>query len=171
MQFLDHDEVSIHVSASPEAVYALVSDVTRTPELSPEVLACSWLDGATGPAVGARFKATNKAGRMRWNNRPVVVSAEPGREFAFARTERLAGTVEWRYRLEPVDGGTTVTESYRVTRRITPVGWFVIGTLAGRKDRRTDLRRGMEATLGRLKTLLETGVAPVRDDAEAAARP
>ena len=155
MQTLDRDEVSIHVAAPPADVYAVVSDVTRTPELSPEILACSWLDGATGPAVGARFVATNKAGRMRWKNRPVVVAAEPGREFAFARTEHFAGTVEWRYRLTPDNGGTRVTESYEVTRPITRFGWFIIGGLAGCKDRRTDLRRGMDQTLERLKAVVE----------------
>lgn len=156
MQSLDRDEVTTHVAAPPEEVYALVSDVTRTPELSPEILACSWLDGASGPAAGARFVATNKAGRMRWNNRPVVLVADPGREFAFARSERFAGTVEWRYRLAPEGGGTRVTESYEVTRPITPIGWFIIGRLAGCTDRRSDLRRGMEQTLERLKGLLES---------------
>lgn len=155
MQTLDRDEVSIHVAAPPEAVYAVVSDVTRTPELSPEILRCAWLDGAAGPAVGARFEATNKAGRLRWRNRPVVIAAEPGAEFAFARTEPLAGTVEWRYRFVPDDGGTRVTESYVVTRPITRLGWFGIGTLAGCKDRRSDLRRGMEQTLQRLKEVVE----------------
>jgi hypothetical protein len=37
--------------------------VTRTPEFSPEILRCTWLDGGTGPAVGVRFEAVNKAGR------------------------------------------------------------------------------------------------------------
>ena len=52
MQTLDRDEVSTVVPAPPEQVYALVADVTRTPEFSPEVVSCRWLDGATGPAVG-----------------------------------------------------------------------------------------------------------------------
>lgn len=156
MQTLDRDSVTVHIAAPPDEVYAVVSDVTRTPELSPEVVACSWLDGATGPAVGARFVAANRAGRVRWKNRPVVITAELGREFAFARTEPLSGTVEWRYRLEPASGGTRVTESYEVTRPITRLGWFFIGTVAGCKDRRSDLRQGMEQTLQRLRATVET---------------
>lgn len=105
MQTLDHDEVTMWVDAPPERVYALVSDVTRTPELSPEILSCTWLDGATGAAVGARFRARNSAGRLTWHNKPVVVAAEHATRFAFARTEPFGGTVEWRYRLEPRDGG------------------------------------------------------------------
>jgi len=155
MQSLDRGEASVIVAAPPADVYAVISDVTRTPELSPEILHCAWLDGATGPAVGARFVATNRAGRMTWKNRPVVVTADPGREFAFARTEAFAGTVEWRYRLEPVAGGTRVTESYEVTRPITVIGWFIIRGIAGCRDRRSDLERGMEQTLQRLKAVVE----------------
>lgn len=156
IQDLDHDQVSLRMRARPEDVYAVVADVTRTPELSPEILECTWLDGATGPAVGARFKARNKvANRPSWNNKPIVTVADPGREFSFARTEPFAGTVEWTYRIEPDAEGVLVTESYEVTRQLSPVGWFVIGGLFGRKDRRADLRRGMEQTLERLRAVVE----------------
>ena len=48
------------VAAPAEAVYALVSDVTRMGEWSPECYRCTWLDGGTGPRQGARFKGWNK---------------------------------------------------------------------------------------------------------------
>lgn len=83
--------------------------------------------------------------------------AERGREFAFTRSEKMAGTIEWRYRLEPDGDGTRVTESYEVLRPITPIGWFVIGTLYGCKDRRAELREGMEQSLQRLKSVVESG--------------
>jgi hypothetical protein len=44
-------------------VYAVIADVTRIPEFSPVILECRWLDGVTGPAVGARFAARNKFSR------------------------------------------------------------------------------------------------------------
>ena len=115
MQTLDRDSVSIHIDATPDDVYAIVSDVTRTPELSPEILSCTWLDGATGPAVGARFKAINKVPhRPSWPNKPVVTVVEPGRTFAFSRTERFGGTVVWTYRFEPDGPGAKGTRSYAV---------------------------------------------------------
>lgn len=155
-QPLDHDEATAYVDAPPDAVYALVSDVTRTPEYSPEVASCRLLEGAVGPAVGARFEAVNSVGRgPNWKNRPVITTAEPGREFAFARTERMVGTVEWRFRLDPEGTGTRITQSYAVTARITPVGWFVIGTIYGLKDRRGDLQNGMTRSLERIKEILE----------------
>ena len=83
-QNLTTDTVERHIEASPELLYDIVSDVTRTPELSPEVVKCTWVKGATGPAVGARFKAINSAGRgPNWSNWPVVITADRGREFAF----------------------------------------------------------------------------------------
>lgn len=160
IQQLDHDRVSLTMEARPEAVYALVADVTRTPEFSPEIVECRWLDGAIGPEVGARFRARNKMpNRPAFSNKPVVTVAEPGRAFAFARTEPFGGTVEWRYEFEPEGGGTRVTESYTVTKPVSRVGWFIIGTLFARKDRRTDLRRGMTETLERLRRVAERDAA------------
>lgn len=160
-QELTSDTVERYIQASPEALYEVIADVTRTPELSPEVAACEWLDGATGPAVGVRFRARNHAGRgPDWHNTPVITVADPNREFAFSRTEKGAGTVVWRYVFTPERTGTRVTESYEVTTPVTLFGWFIISVIYGNKDRRSDLRRGMTHTLERLATLTETSSAP-----------
>lgn len=156
MQPLDRDEQTIHIDATPDAVYALIADVTRMPEFSPEVRRCTWLDGATGPAVGARFAAVNKVKRgPAWTNKPVVTTVEPAHEFAFSRTEAFAGTVAWRYRFEPEDGGTRVIESYEVTKPLTWFGWFIIEKIFGGRDRRAALHDGMRQTLERLRTTAE----------------
>ena len=42
-------------------VFAAVTDVTRMGEWSPECVGCRWIDGAGGPAVGARFEGDNVA--------------------------------------------------------------------------------------------------------------
>ena len=163
IQQLDTDSVTASVQADPDRIYSIISDVTRTPELSPEVTCCKWLRGATGPAVGARFKATNKMpNRPTFSNKPVVTVAEPGRTFAFSRTEPFGGTVEWRYELERDRDGTIVTESYTITKPVSAFGWFIIGGLFGRKDRRTDLREGMQQTLRRLQILAEADQTPTR---------
>jgi Polyketide cyclase / dehydrase and lipid transport len=155
MQTLGRDELSIHINASPETVYAIVSDVAKTPEYSPEVVACTWLKGAKGPAVGARFKARNKVGKFSWHNKPIVTAAEPAREFAFARTEPLCGTLVWRYRFEPDGEGTRVTESYEVARPITRLGWLVIGD----RNRSQTMHKGIELSLQRLKAVAEGAIA------------
>ena len=155
-QELIADGVDRYIEATPQALYDIVSDVTRTPEMSPEVVKCTWIKPATGPAVGARFKAINNVGRgPSWPNKPVVLTADRGREWAFARTEIGGGTVEWRYKFVAEGTGTRVYESYTVTSPVKTLGWFIIDTLYGLKDRQSDLRRGMTQTLDRLAQIAE----------------
>jgi hypothetical protein len=163
IQPFDSDEIDIYIEEDPATVYALVADVTSMVEFSPEILEVTWLDGATEAAVGARFKARNKVSHgPAWSNKPVVTVVEPGKEFAFERTEPFGGTVEWRYRFEPEGRGTRMTESYRVVRPIGHVGWFIIGTVCRQKGRAEIVHRGMEETLQRIKR-----VAEARSDAPA----
>ena len=150
-QDLTTDTVERYIEATPEALYDLIADVTRTPERTPDIVRCTWLDGATGPAVGARFKAVNKQGRgPNWSNKPVVTVADRGREFSFTRTEPFAGTILWRHRFEAEGTGTRMIESYEVIKPIRAMGWFIIDTLYGMKDRRAELRASIEASLDRV---------------------
>ncbi|HAS09465.1 MAG TPA: SRPBCC family protein, partial [Acidimicrobiaceae bacterium] len=50
--------VSREIAAPPQRVWELISDITRMGEWSPETTGGKWLKGATGPAVGARFRGT-----------------------------------------------------------------------------------------------------------------
>lgn len=155
-QELTADQVERYIEASPEALYELIADVTRTPERSPDIVRCEWIDGATGPAVGARFRSVNHQGRgPDWSNKPVVTVADPGVEFSFSRSELFGGTIVWRHRFVPEGTGTRVIESYEVTRPISIIGWFIIGTLYGLKDRRAGMRASMVASLDRLAGLVE----------------
>jgi hypothetical protein len=159
-QELTTDTVERYIEASPEALYDLISDVTRTPERTPDIVRCEWIDGATGPAVGARFKATNKQGRgPNWSNKPVVTVADPGREFSFTRTEPFGGTILWRHQFVREGTGTRMIESYEVIKPISAMGWFIIDTLYGLKDRATALRASMTASLERVAELMEPATA------------
>lgn len=154
-QTFDHDEVRLVIAAPPDAVYEAVADVTRMPEFSPEVTECRWLDGATGPAVGARFAARNKFTRgPAVGNKPVITAVDPGRLISWSRTEPFGGTVEWTYEFLPHAEGTEVVESYRAVKPVSRIGWVIIGTFSS-KDRRSLQRAGMEETLQRLRSSLE----------------
>ena len=152
-----NDSVSIDIAAPPETVYALVSDITRMGEWSPECRSCRWAGGATGTAVGARFKARNKGRRgPPWFNTPTVTVAEPGREFAFNRSGPGMGSYTWRYRLEPTSTGTTLTESYDAEPPVPkPMSWLT-QKWVGSSDRDADLHDGMMTTLQRIKAASET---------------
>jgi hypothetical protein len=159
---IPHDEVSVDIAAAPEAVYALVSDITRMGEWSPECISCRWAGGATGPAVGARFKATNKGRRgPAWFNTPTVTVAEPGREFAFNRQGPGIGSYTWRYRLQPTTTGTRVVESFDAERPLGSAMTWITEKWTGSSDRDADLRAGMTTTLARLKAAAEQNARPV----------
>lgn len=155
-QELTTDTVDRYIEASPETLYDFIADVTRTPERTTDIVHCEWLDGATGPAVGARFKATNKQGRgPNWSNKPVVTVAKRGEEFSFTRTEPFAGTILWRHRFVPEGTGTRMSESYEVIKPLTVVGWFIIDTLYGMKDRQSGLRASMQQSMDRVAEVVE----------------
>jgi hypothetical protein len=148
-------EASIEVSSSPTALYDVVSDVKRMGEWSPECRSCEWVGGATGPAVGAQFKGSNKRGMARWSTKPRVVVADPGREFAFVVNHLGRGMTKWSYRFEPVADHAKVTESFELLRDLP---WYFRVTdrlLMGVDDRKADLEAGMQETLERLKAAAE----------------
>jgi hypothetical protein len=146
---------SIEVRVSPSQLYDAVADVRRMGEWSPECQRCEWIDGASGPAVGARFKGSNRRGVVRWSTTPRVVVADIGREFAFVTGHRGRDMTKWTYRFDPVVDGTTVTESFEMLSDMPWYYRFADRYLMGVKDRTADLVSNMEATLQRLKTATE----------------
>ena len=149
-------EARVHVDAPPEVLYGIVSDVTRMGEWSPETVRCEWIDGATGPELGARFKGTNKRGVFRWSTKPEVVVAEPGREFSFV-THSAGPSTKWTYRFEPAaDGGTGLVESFETLDDESKLLTLVERRLMRIADRKVDLEAGMQRTLERIKAVAET---------------
>ena len=103
---------SIDINTSPEAVYELLTDLSRISEISPECYKSEWEDGSTEPVVGAKFRGYNQNGDMKWDAGCVVVSAEPGREWAFEVPAQDGRRTLWRYEIEATDSGCRVTESF-----------------------------------------------------------
>jgi len=147
-------EVSEQVRADPATVYALVSDVTRMGSWSPETTSCRWLDGATGPAVGAKFRGSNRHGPvLRWSTTCTVTDADPGRRFAFDVDYAGVPISTWSYDFVPTADGCTVTESWTDLRpRVMRVASVPIMGVA---DRAKHNRRGMETTLAALRATAE----------------
>lgn len=150
--------VTVHMAAPPERIWALVSDVTSIGRFSPETFEAEWLDGATGPVPGARFR-----GHVRRNGRgPVywttcrVTACVPGREFGFSVLLGSSAINDWHYRFAPTTSvlsgdGTDVTESFTLT---DSPALAVYRTLFGRRRTRTNLR-DMRATLERIRAVVE----------------
>ena len=144
---------TVDVAAPAEAVWALVADVTRMGEWSPETTSARWVEG-DGPTSGAKFKGTNKR-RFSWTTTCTVESAEPGKEFTF-----VAGKdTRWRYAFEPTSTGCRVTESFEIVKEPGALMKLLtkLGTGVSWSERDADLRRGMEETLQRIKAAAEHG--------------
>lgn len=142
------DEISVDISASPERVWSLITDVTQMGKWSPECWSCTWLAGADGPVLGAQFKGRNKRGLMRWSTVSTVVIADAPDHFAFEVDD---SGMRWGYRLEGTDSNTRVTE-YR--EKVGPQPWFVRLAYATKllgRDPDAIVRNGMSETLDRLK--------------------
>ena len=77
-----------------------------------------WLDGATGPALGATFRGhvkRNEIGPIYWTTCRVT-ACEPGREFGFEVLLGDRSVNNWHYAFAPAGDGTDVTESFRMPR-------------------------------------------------------
>ncbi len=149
------DEVTVHVEAPVDRVWALVSDVTRIGEFSPETFEAKWTRGSTGPEVGATFAGhvkRNGVGPTYWS--PCrVTKCEPNQLFEFSVGTEQIHLNNWGYRLQAKENGTAVTEYFRLEASLSVRAyWLVLGRLRGRTN-----RRGMRTTLERMKAVLEDG--------------
>jgi uncharacterized protein YndB with AHSA1/START domain len=113
--------VSRVIPATPEAVFALIADPHRHQEIdgSGTVRDASSVPDKLG--LGASFGMSMKMG-VPYSMKSTVVEYEENRRLAWQTgapvggLDWLAGGRIWRYELEPVDGGTKVTESWDISQ-------------------------------------------------------
>jgi len=148
-------EVSVRIAAEPEAVFALVADLSRMPEWSPETTSVQWLDGSAAAAPGARFRGSNRNGRRAWSTTCTIVAFEPPHVIAWRVTAYGIRISRWTYRVEPAaDGGTLLTESADDER--PGLMKLVAPAATGVSDRAEHNRRTMAETLARIKAAAES---------------
>ncbi|WP_457206677.1 SRPBCC family protein [Nocardioides sp. P5_C9_2] len=147
------DEVTVWMDAPPAVVWDLVSDVTRIGEFSPETFEAKWTRGSTGPEVGAQFAGhvkRNGVGPTYWSPCQVT-QCLPEELFEFAVGTDAMTINNWGYRLTPRDGGTDVTEYFRLQPSIpVRIYWTLLGPLRSRTN-----VRGMRTTLERMRAVVE----------------
>jgi uncharacterized protein YndB with AHSA1/START domain len=150
----DQVTVTQEISAPADQVWAMVADVTRMGEWSPENEGARWLHGVEGVQTGAKFRGTNRNGKKTWSTSGTIIDAVPGRLLTFRITAAGFKVAGWRYLFEPTATGCLVSESWvdergRIARALgKPV--------SGVADRAEHNRVGMEQTLRRLKAAAET---------------
>lgn len=148
-----HVEVTRDIAAPAKEVWALVSDVSRMGEWSPENVGGEWRGGATGPAVGAKFRGRNQRGWRRWSTACRVTECEPGKEFVFRVSAVGMDVADWGYHVKPTADGCSVTETWDDQRGglIRVLGKLTTGV----GDRAEHNRAGMAKTLEGLAAAAE----------------
>ncbi|MGW6445739.1 SRPBCC family protein [Lentzea sp. NPDC055074] len=162
----------VQLDATPDEVYAVVSDLPRCGQWSEECTGGAWISGEPA-AVGSVFRGTNfrlpdpvawaPVIRGDWTTDAEVVEAVPGKAFRWvilsSAGERQEST--WSYEIEPRDGGTRLVHHYRLGRlteglsKIFRAGLDVDGRRRFVKEWNAKLAVDVEHTLERLKKVVE----------------
>lgn len=135
---------SIEIAAGPATVFDLLADPRMHARFDGSGTVQGDIEGPERLTLGSTF-------RMRMHNGiPYVIrnTVVEYAENALIAWRHFAGH-RWRYELEPVEGGTRVTETFDYSMTPVPAAYDVLGFPATNA-------RGIEATLQRLKELVES---------------
>ena len=146
-------EITRDIAATPAAVYDAISDVTRMGEWSLECCACNWRAESNAPEVGACFDGHNRNGKQEWTTQCTIITADPGRDFAFECSMYDFHFSTWGYHIEATATGCRVTEWTEDLR--PPSALEFSARTSGIDDRAERNRQTISATLERLAAVLE----------------
>jgi uncharacterized protein YndB with AHSA1/START domain len=142
------------IAAPPDRVWALLTDFSRMPEWSPELVRMVALKRG-GLRVGQWYLGINRRKAVVWPTRSVVSQLEPGRAVAWDTTSSGA---RWIWELAADDaGGTAVVHRRPVPKRVTYTSKvFAPLALGGSESHADELEAGMAETVARLKATAES---------------
>ena len=106
--WLAEDDVSLDIDADADTLYAMVSDLPRIGEWSPECEGVDWEGDVATPVEGTTFVGHNAVGpgrRIRYSRHGEVLKAEPGKAFSFITDEGGRPSTAWHYTFEDLGDG------------------------------------------------------------------
>jgi len=144
-------QAQIDIDAPVATVWALVSDLSRMPQWSPQ---CRLMK-ALGPVrQGTRTINLNRRNKMYWPTTCVGTEVIPEKKMAFQVNQN--GTI-WSYELEPTDAGTRLVESRHAENGVTAFSTLSINAMfGGVPNFEQELVDGMNASLSRIKAAAES---------------
>ena len=146
------------IDAPPEQVWALLTDFSRMPDWSPELVRMVPLKSG-GLRPGQWYLGLNRRKGVVWPTRSVVVAVAPARRLVWGTTSSGA---QWIWELAPEGAGTRVVHRRPVPRALTGMSRVFAGAFLGGVDGHADeLEAGMARTLARLKSAVgeQRGIA------------
>ncbi|MBW0116962.1 SRPBCC family protein [Pseudonocardia abyssalis] len=107
-------EGSVHIAATPQRVWEVVSDIHLMPALSSELQSVEWLDEGT-TAVGRAFRGrSSHPAAGEWSTTSRIVCCEESRTFGWDVEDPQNPSASWRFELTPSDGGTDLRQWARL---------------------------------------------------------
>jgi uncharacterized protein YndB with AHSA1/START domain len=145
-------QTQVDIDAPPSKVWALISDLRRMPEWSPQ---CRWMKPFGPLRPGTRTLNLNRRNRMFWATTCTVVEVIPEEKLAFrVNTNRTI----WSYELKPNGQGTRVIESRHAENGVSAFSNMSVNALfGGTKNFERELVEGMNASLANIKAAAERG--------------
>jgi len=140
------------IAAAPAAVWAVLTDLKRMPDLSPELVRMVPLTPG-GLKVGQQYLGLNRRKAVVWPTRNVVATLEPERVLAW---DTKSSGARWIYELSAEGAGTRVVHRRPVPTKLTALSRaFAPALLGGSVEHADELEAGMAQTLARLKAAVE----------------
>ncbi len=141
------------VAAAPEAIFALVADASRHPDIDGSGTVVKAKGSPQPLQLGSTFGMDMKMG-IPYSMSSTVVEFEPNRRIAWQSKPpnflaRFAAGRIWRYELEPVGEGTRVRESWDLSQDHQRA-------LLKRSNFPRKAKRDMEKTLAKIAELVES---------------
>jgi hypothetical protein len=137
--------VAVTVPAQIDNVWNVVRDVTRVGEWSHECVGATWLGGSTSAVPGARFRGRNRAGLFRWGRVCEIVSAEPHKlVWVTVPSALYPDSSEWQIELDEVDGGTQISQRFRVLRAPKVLSTLYAVVIPAHRDRTAALAEDLQ---------------------------
>lgn len=151
--------VETDIKASPETIWALITDVANHSKWSSEHQHAAWDSDERG--VGATFQGTNKRDDLgEWTVTCHVKRWEENRVFEYWAADAESPAAQWTYVIEQVPGGSRLRMQVRIgpgssglTAAVEKLGKELEPRIIA--HRQDDLRQNMEATVAGYKELAE----------------
>lgn len=155
-------EAELIIAAPPTVVWPLVCDITIPARFSSEFQGGEWLNGTTGPRLGAQFRGRNfHEAAGTWETVSTIAEFEPGRMFGWAVGDPGRPAARWRFSLEQAGAGTRL----RLWMQIGPGESGISALIEQMPDKESRILRrrlrehqaNMTVTLAGIKDLAESG--------------
>ncbi len=145
-------QAQVDIEAPVSKVWALVSDLRRMPQWSPQ---CRLMRPIGPLRRGTRTLNLNRRNYLFWPTTCTVLEVIPDQKLAFRVN---TNNTIWSYELQPIPEGTRLIESRHAENGVKPVSTMTVNALlGGTANFERELVDGMNASLAKIKAAAENG--------------